>query len=80
MKASEARDIASKNKNTEYARATQWIKNAAERGEFSVVLDSTEFQNLSLLHDKFVLDGFRCYLYGTRVTSLDAVRCLSITW
>lgn len=76
MKASEARDIASKNKNTEYARATQWVKNAAERGEFSVILSSVEFQDIRTLHDKFVQDGFSCHVYGT----LTEIKYLSIVW
>lgn len=80
MRASEARDIASKNKNPEYARAVQWIKNAAERGEFSVVLYSIEFQNLALLCDKFVQDGFSCRLYGTESTPYPTGRCLTIAW
>lgn len=71
MKACEVRELTL---NTEYRKAMQWIKNAAFRGEFVVRLPQYEFIDLRKLHDKFVMDGFDCLLFG------EANPILEVRW
>ena len=78
MNASEARAMTAKAMG-EYGRAIQWIKNAALRGESEVSLSSSEFSDLTNIHNKLVVDGYRCILYRLTVSGSES-SILDVRW